>query len=407
MTLRTLKDLDVLGKTVLCRVDLNVPMHHGKVEDATRIERLVPTLKALIARRAKVVVLSHFGRPDGEFKFDMTLAPLADALSVALGGKDVKFAVDCIGPVAKAAVADLGEGEVLLLENLRFHPGETANDPAFVDELAKLGDVYVNDTFSCSHRNHASIVGLPTRMPSAAGLLMEDEIENLERVLTNPEQPMAAIVGGSKVSTKLELLDCLIEKSQFLVIGGAMANTFLSAKGYGIGKSLHEKKLVKTAADIMKRAESKNCEIILPSYVVVAKELKEKAECQVVPVDAVPSDSMILDIGPVALARLTEKLASIRTLLWNGPMGAFEYRPFDVGTISLARSVAAYTQKGTLTSVAGGGDVVAALGCAGLANAFSYISTAGGAFLKWLEGEDLVGVEVLRGEIRVPHKKIV
>lgn len=397
MKLKTLSDFKgkLAGKVVLCRVDLNVPMISGRVEDATRIRKIVPTIQELVKQNARVVVLSHFGRPDGKFVRDMSLAPLTNALSEALDGVEVKFALDCIGETAKEAIDNLGNGEVLLLENLRFHAGEESNNPKFVEELAGLGDFYINDTFSCSHRKHASIVGIAKKLPSAAGLLMQEEIENLERILTSSTHPMAAIVGGSKVSTKLKLLNTLVKKVDLLVIGGAMANTFLKAAGHKIGKSMHEESLVETALQIMEKAKKNNCEIFLPVDVVAAKDLGNSPECTVVPVSKIPTDSMALDIGPDSITILAEKLRKFRTLVWNGPLGAFEYRPFDVATISLARTVAAFTEGGSLISVAGGGDIVAALNVAGLTESFTYISTAGGAFLDWLQGDGLPGIDVL------------
>lgn len=393
--LRTLKDIDVKGKVVLCRVDLNVPMKHGRVEDATRIIRIVPTIEHLVKEKAKVVVISHFGRPKGEFVRDMSLAPLADDLSRALGGMEVKFALDCIGKPAKDAISAMKDGEVLLLENLRFHAGEEKNNPEFVEQLASLGDIFVNDTFSCSHRAHASITGVAEKLTAVAGLLMQEEVESLEKVLKNPQKPMAAIVGGSKVSTKLELLQTLVNEVNLLVIGGAMANTFLSAKGYNIGKSMYEKDLVADAKQIIEKAQKSGCEIFLPSDVMVAKELKERPDCKVLNVDDVSGDYMILDIGPATVAQLADKLAACKTVVWNGPVGAFEFRPFDVGSIAIAQNIAALTSAGKIISVAGGGDVVAALGVSGLSDSFSYISTAGGAFLDWMQGNGLPGVDVL------------
>lgn len=395
MSIRTLNDLDVNGKTVLCRVDLNVPIIQGKVEDATRITKIVPTIEHLAERGAKVVLLSHFGRPKGEFNREMSLAPLTNYLSEALGGKPIKFAVDCIGEAAEKAIAEMEKGDVLLLENLRFHAGEEKNNPKFTETLAKLGDAYVNDTFSCSHRAHASIVGLAKKLPSAAGLLLQSEVESLTDLLGEAEHPMAAIVAGSKVSTKLALLQTLVKKVDMLVIGGAMANTFLKAKGYQIGKSLYEAELVPTAVEIFDKAAKANCEIFLPVDVVVAKELKEQPECNIVSVEKVPAKSMILDLGPETVAQLHEKLKRFKTVVWNGPVGAFEFRPFDVASISIARSIATLTATNGLKSVAGGGDVLAALSCAGLQESFTYLSTAGGAFLEWLEGAELPGVAVL------------
>jgi phosphoglycerate kinase len=394
--LYTLEDLNVTHKTVLCRVDLNVPMQGGRIEDTTRIEELVPTLQWLMARKAKIIVISHFGRPKNGFDRSLSLAPLANALGKVLGGVEVKFAVDCIGHSAQEAVAALKEGEILLLENVRFHAGEEANDPEFVKALASLADCYVNDTFSCSHRKHASIYGVARLLPSAAGKLLQKEIHNIEKVLTNPPKPMTVIIGGAKVSTKLGVLHNLTQKANNIVIGGAMANTFLKAEGYEIGTSLYEKELVGEAKSILQKAKANNCQVIVPSQVVVAGKLIDKPQTQVVPVTNIPKDSMVLDIGPAVVGQIAKVLSESKTVVWNGPLGAFEYRPFDVGTISVARCVAAYTNKGNLTSLAGGGDVVAALGAAGLTSSFTYISTAGGAFLEWLEGKELPGIEVLR-----------
>lgn len=396
--LRSIDELAVEGKTVLVRVDLNVPMQHGKVDDDTRITRLVPTLNYLINRGAKVVVLSHFGRPKGQFVREMSLAPLVDGLSDALGGKNVHFGVDCIGTAAKEAVQSLNNGDIVLLENLRFHAGEEENDRAFTKQLAALGDIYINDAFSCSHREHASIVGLASLLPNAAGYLLQDEIGNLERILANPQLPMASIVGGSKVSTKLELLNSLVSRVSMLVIGGAMANTFLKSQGLGIGCSLYEPELVATARTIMEKAARLGCEIVLPQDVVVAEGIRERVPCQIRSADSVPDHMMILDIGPKTVASLIEKLEKVNTVIWNGPMGAFEHKPFDVGTVSIARMVAELTLSGRLASVAGGGDIVSALAGAGLSESFTYISTAGGAFLEWLEGKDLPGIAALRAK---------
>ena len=390
----TLSGLDVSNTTVLVRTDLNVPMEHGKISDTTRVARVVPTLQALLKQNATVVVLSHFGRPKGTFVPGMSLAPLVDALSDALG-TPVKFGVDCVGEEAQRAVDALQSGEVLLLENLRFHKEEESNDPTFARELASLGDVYVNDAFSCSHRAHASIVGIPDYLPAAAGLLMQEELDALTDILRNPEAPVAAVVGGSKISTKLELLDALVETVDVLVIGGGMANTFLAAQGYAIGQSLYEKKLVGTAKKILTKAPELSCEILLPEDVVAIIELTERASCQVMPVDKLPKDRMIIDIGPKTAAHISRRLADCKTVVWNGPMGAFEYSPFDVGTISVARTVAGLTFTGKVKSIAGGGDTVSALARAGLRDSFTYLSTSGGAFLEWLEGKTLPGVEAL------------
>jgi phosphoglycerate kinase len=393
---RTLDDLDPAGKTVLVRIDLNVPMQDGEVADATRIERIVPTLRELLDKRAKVVALSHFGRPKGKRQSSMSLAPLCEPLGEALGGIKVAFAEDCIGAPAEQAVRSLQPGTVLLLENLRFHPGEEANDPHFADTLARLGELYVGDAFSAAHRAHASVVGLAERLPSAAGRLMQAEIEALTRVLEDPERPVVAIVGGAKVSTKLELLGNLIGKVDGLILGGGMANTFLLAKGVSVGKSLCERDMAETAREIMARAKEKGCDILLPVDARIAKEFKEGAKASVVPVDQVPDDAIILDIGPATEKLFCERIASAKTVLWNGPLGAFEIPPFDAGTNVVARKVAELTAAKKLMSVAGGGDTLSALAHAGALERLSYVSTAGGAFLEWLEGKTLPGVAVLQ-----------
>jgi phosphoglycerate kinase len=397
--LKILQDLDVNKKTVIVRVDLNVPIIYGKVEDATRIIRLVPTLEYLLSNNAKIVVISHFGRPGGKVNRDMSLAALADELSKALGGKEVKFGVDCIGTSAIEAVSSMQYGEIILMENLRFHPGEEENDTQFAAELAKLGEIYINDTFSCSHRNHASITGLAKLLTSAAGFLLQDEINNLEKIFKDPKLPIAAIVGGSKVSTKLGLLQALIDKVSMLAIGGAMANTFLKALGYNIGASLFEEKLLPDAQKIVEWAKEKGCDLILPIDIVTSLTLQPPSEFRIVDINNVDNDSMILDIGPKTVNLIVQKLANIKTLVWNGPLGAFEYKPFDISTVSLAREISALSNEGRLISVAGGGDIVSALTNAGLDNNFSYISTAGGAFLEWLEGKELPGIEVLKNSV--------
>jgi len=392
---RTLDQLDVSGKTVLVRVDFNVPMADGQVTDATRIERAVPTIRRLTEAGAKVVLLSHFGRPKGKRVADQSLRPLVEPLSRALGGQTVAFAEDCVGPAAEAAVAALPPGGVLLLENLRFHAGEEGNDDAFADGLAKLGDIYVDDAFSCAHRAHASVEALARRLPAAAGLLMQAELEALSKGLEHPQRPVAALVGGAKVSTKLDLLGNLVEKVQLLVIGGGMANPFLFAQGKPVGRSLCEKDLADTAREIMAKAAAAGCEIVLPVDAVVAAEFKAHAASETVGVDAVPEDRMILDIGPQSAAAINQRLAGCRTLVWNGPLGAFEIAPFDFGTVAVAKEAAKLTAARTLVSVAGGGDTVAALVHAGVLEDFSYVSTAGGAFLEWLEGKTLPGVQAL------------
>ncbi|MGH6898926.1 MAG: phosphoglycerate kinase [Geminicoccaceae bacterium] len=394
--LRTLDDLEVAGRTVLVRLDLNVPMQDGEVSDATRIERSVPTVKELLGKGTKVVVLAHFGRPKGKREAAMSLAPLAAPLGQALGGMDVAFAEDCIGEPAKRAVAALQPGHVLLLENLRFHPGEEKNDPDFADALASLGEIYVDDAFSAAHRAHASITGIAERLPAAAGRLMQAEVEALTRALEDPERPLAALVGGAKVSTKLELLGNLVDKVDLLVLGGGMANTFLLARGVAVGRSLCERDMTDTAREIMAKADGKGCAIVLPTDGRIAKELEPGAASEVVAIDQVPDDAMILDVGPRSVELIQKHVAESRTVVWNGPLGAFEIPPFDAGTSEVAREVAALTQAGVLMSVAGGGDTLAALAEAGVLEQFSYVSTAGGAFLEWLEGKELPGVAVLR-----------
>ena len=392
---RTIDELDVAGKRVLLRADFNVPMKKGQVTDRTRIERGAVTIAELAKRGAKVIVVSHFGRPDGKRVPEMSLAPIAPVLSEALKGKPVAFAEDCIGEPASAAVAKLKPGDVLLLENLRFHAEEEKNDPGFAKALASLGDLYVNDAFSTAHRAHASTEAIARLLPSAAGRLMEAELDHLERALGNPERPLAAIVGGAKVSTKLELLGNLIAKVDLLVIGGGMANTFLHAQGIGIGKSLAERDMAATATAILDKARARKAEIALPLDAVVAPELKAGVPAKTVAIGAVPADQMILDVGPATVADLKRRLAGCRTLVWNGPVGAFETAPFEAGTVALANYAADLTQAGKLLSVAGGGDTVAALAQAGVSEKFSYVSTAGGAFLEWLEGKTLPGVAAL------------
>lgn len=404
VTLPTLESLDVTGRTVLVRVDLNVPMHAGRVTDATRITRIVPTLQYLLERNAKVVIMSHLGRPK-TYDAALSLAPLVDALSSVLWDRPVRFSPDCIGTAARHAVEGASAGDVVLMENLRFHAEEEGNDAAFGAALAALGDVYVNDAFSCSHRAHASIVGLNPHLPSAAGRLMQEEVTALTRVLANPERPLTAIVGGSKVSTKLELLSHLIDKVDNLVIGGAMANTFLFAQGIGVGTSLCESEMAHTARDILAKAESKQCQIILPVDAVVAKQFKAHAASVVCDIDAIPQDTMMLDVGPRSLLALQEVIANSKTLVWNGPVGAFETAPFDATTVQIARMVAAASRRGALHSVAGGGDTVAALCHAGLAGELSYLSTAGGAFLEWLEGKELPGIAALMTQANATRRQ--
>jgi len=391
---RTIDDLDMEGKAVLTRVDLNVPIENGRVTDATRIEKIVPTIKAIQARGGKPVLLAHFDRPKGKRVEGMSLRQVVPALEEALG-QPVAFASDCIGPEAKRAVAAMQPGDVLLLENTRFHEGEEKNDATFTASLAALGQVYVNDAFSAAHRAHASTEGLARLMPAAAGKLMEAELKALDAALGKPQRPVVAVVGGAKVSTKIALLGNLVTKVDHLIIGGGMANTFLMADGLEIGKSLAERDMADTVRAIVASAKEANCRIHLPADVVVARELRAGAASQVVPVTACPPDAMILDAGPKTVAALIEVFECARTVLWNGPLGAFEIPPFDAATNEAARAVARLTREGKLTSVAGGGDTVAALNKAGVAQDFSFISTAGGAFLEWMEGKELPGVAAL------------
>ena len=392
---KTLDDIDVAGKRVFLRADLNVPMRDGAVSDATRISRLVPTITELADKGAIVIVASHFGRPKGEPVLEMSLAPLAGPLSAALGGRNVSFANDCIGAEAQKVVGAVSGGHVVLLENLRYHEGEELNDPDFAAELAKLADVYVNDAFSAAHRAHASTEALARLLPAAAGRMMQAELDALESALGNPERPVGAIVGGAKVSTKLDLLGNLVGKVDMLAIGGAMANTFLHALGTDVGKSLCEHDMADTAREILGWADEAGCQIILPADAVVAREFAEGAPSEVVPVGAVPDDMMILDVGPGTANGLAAKLSDLKTLVWNGPLGAFEVPPFDAGTVMVAGVAAGLTRAGLLKTVAGGGDTVAALVAADVLGDFSYVSTAGGAFLEWLEGKDLPGVKAL------------
>jgi phosphoglycerate kinase len=393
---RTLDALKPEGRTVLVRLDLNVPMKDGEVADATRIERSMPTVRELIEKKAKVIILAHLGRPKGKREPSMSLEPLVGPIREALDGKEVGFVEDGAGEAARQAAQRLHPGEVVLLENLRFHPGEEKNDSALSDELARLGEIYVNDAFSCSHRAHASVVGLAERLSAYAGRLMQAELEALENALGNPKRPVAALVGGAKVSTKLDLLGNLIEKADVLVLGGGMANTFLLARGTPIGRSLCEREMLDTAREIMGKAESKDCEILLPGDARVAKEFKEGAASREIAVGEVAEDDMILDIGPATAKEISDRLADCRTVVWNGPLGAFEIRPFDAGTGAVAKEVARLTRSGRLLSVAGGGDTLSALRRASVLDQLSYASTAGGAFLEWLEGKELPGVAALR-----------
>jgi phosphoglycerate kinase len=391
---KTLDDMDLAGKTVLVRVDINVPVEDGVVTDTTRIDRIAPTVRDILGAGGKPVLMAHFGRPKGKVVPEMSLGLIRETVEEVLG-VPVRFASDCIGGPAKTAVAALAPGEVLLLENTRFHEGETANDPMFAASLAALGEAYVNDAFSAAHRAHASTEGIARLLPSAAGRLMEAELKALQAALGTPERPVVAVVGGAKVSTKLELLSNLVRKVDHLVIGGGMANTFLAAKGIDVGKSLAEHEMTDTANEILARADEAACEIILPSDVVVAREFAAGAASETVAADACPPDAMILDAGPDSVARIEAVFEAARTLIWNGPLGAFEIAPFDTATNAAASKAAALTAAGSLISVAGGGDTVAALNKSGAADQFTYVSTAGGAFLEWMEGKELPGVAAL------------
>jgi len=393
-TFRTIDDLDVTGKRVLVRADLNVPMKDGIVTDTSRIDRQAPTIRDLAARGARVIVCSHFDRPKGKVVPSMSLAPVAAPLAKAVG-RPVAFASDCIGKVAEDAVAKLKAGDVLLLENTRFHAGEEKNDPEMAKELAKLADIYVNDAFSSAHRAHASTEAVAHLLPNAAGRSMQAELTHLKKALDDPERPVMAVIGGAKVSTKIALLENLVKRVETLVIGGAMANTFLAAEGKDVGKSLYEKDHLETARRVIALANESGAAILLPTDVVVAKEFKAGAASRTVAVDKVAPDDMILDVGPATVEEFGTFLHNTRTLVWNGPLGAFETPPFDKGTVAAAKLVAARTKAGQLLSVAGGGDTVSALNKAGVTGDFSYVSTAGGAFLEWMEGLELPGVEAL------------
>jgi phosphoglycerate kinase len=396
MPWKTLDEMDLAGKVVLTRVDINVPMEGARVTDMTRIDKIRPTVDDIVAKGGKVVLLAHFDRPKGKVVPEMSLGRVKDALAGSLG-RTVIFATDCVGEAAAAAIAKAGPGEVVLLENTRFHPGEEKNDPELAAQLAKLGDVYVNDAFSAAHRAHASTEGLARLLPAAAGRLMEAELKALDAALGSPKRPVVAVVGGAKVSTKIELLANLVTKVDHLVIGGGMANTFLVAEGIEVGRSLAEREMAETAREIRHRAQNAGCQIHLPVDVVVAREFKAGAESQTVSVYKCPPDAMILDAGPETVKALESVFAGARTLIWNGPLGAFEIEPFDAATNAAALAAARLTREGKLISVAGGGDTVAALNAAGAAEDFTFISTAGGAFLEWMEGKELPGVKALMG----------
>ncbi|MDE2463105.1 MAG: phosphoglycerate kinase [Alphaproteobacteria bacterium] len=398
----TLDDLDVRSKRVLVRADLNVPVRDGQITDSLRIDRQAPTIRELAEKGARVIVLSHFERPKGKRVPEMSLKPIAPALAKAIG-RPVAFADDCVGKTAQKAVDALADGQVLLLENTRFHGGEESNDPAFRDALAALGDLYVNDAFSAAHRAHASTEGLAHVLPSAAGRAMQAELVHLAAALDDPKHPVIAVVGGAKVSSKIAVIEHLMDKVDVLVIGGAMANTFLAAEDIAVGRSLYEPDQLKTAQRIVGLATISGTVLILPQDVVVAKEFKPDAQFRTCKAREVAPDEMILDVGPATIAEFERRLHTANTLVWNGPLGAFETVPFDAGTVHAARLVAARTHAGALLSVAGGGDTVSALNHAGVGDQFTYVSTAGGAFLEWLEGRELPGVAALaanKGKIR-------
>jgi phosphoglycerate kinase len=394
MAAKTLDDFAPAGKRVLLRADLNVPVQNGKISDLTRLERLSPTIRELSENGAKVIVCSHFDRPKGKRVPEMSLRPIAVALAQVLG-RPVAFAEDCVGEPAAAAIAAMANGDVLVLENTRYHAGEETNDPMLAKALAALADVYVNDAFSAAHRAHASTEGVAHLLPSYAGRLMQAELSALEAALGTPERPVAAIVAGSKVSTKLDLLTNLLEKVDILVIGGAMANTFLAAQGYDVGKSLQEPDLHATALNILAEAQAKGCEIVLPVDLVVSEKFAANPPTLTVPASAVPAGMMALDVGPATVAAFIKRLPEIKTIIWNGPLGAFEIPPFDAATNALAQAVADATAKSGLISVGGGGDTVSALRAAGVADRLTYVSSAGGAFLEWMEGKTLPGVAAL------------
>jgi phosphoglycerate kinase len=394
-SVRSIEGVDVAGKRVLVRVDFNVPIESGVVADATRLERVLPTIAKLAKAKAKVIVLSHLGRPKGVISPDTSLWPVAEKMRELMPGTTIHFIGDCFGEEARRGVAAVKPGEVAVLENVRYYSGEEKNDREFAKALAELGDIYVNDAFSAAHRAHASIEALAHLRPAYAGLLLKAEVDALGKALENPARPVMAIVGGAKVSTKIEVLTHLVTRMDQLAVGGGMANTFLAAKGFNTGTSLVEPEFVETAKDIMARANRFGCEIVLPTDVVVAKEFKPGVAWQVCPVGAVPADAMILDFGPESVADLKRRLAGVKTVLWNGPLGAFETAPFGEGTFALAREVARLTREGKLVSVAGGGDTVRALNVVGATDDLTYVSTAGGAFLEWLGGTKLPGVVAL------------
>ncbi|MEQ9116051.1 MAG: phosphoglycerate kinase [Rickettsiales bacterium] len=399
----SVRDFDVSGKTVILRTDFNVPIIKGKITDESRIERSMATIKYLINNKAKIIVLSHFDRPQGKFNPDMSLAPIVDSVSSLLGNKQVHFAYDIMSSAAEKQVHKLTPGEILIAENIRFHPEEESNSKEFAKKLAGLADFYINDAFSCSHRAHASIEAITEFLPSAAGLLHEEEINSLNKYIDYSKK-IFAITGGAKVSSKIDLLSNLIKKASYLVIGGAMANTFLKANGLNVGKSLYEEDQISTAKKILNEATKNNCQIILPSDVVTAKNKKSgRHKSRVVDSNKVSSNEMILDIGPQTITDIIEKMLNAKIVIWNGPLGAFEYRPFDIGTTTISRAIAKYTKQKKIISVAGGGDVVSAIHQSGLEDNFSYISTGGGAFLEWLSSTKMPGIIALKKNYEKNH----
>lgn len=393
-TLPTLDNVQVQGKVVLVRIDLNIPMYEGKILDYARVERIIPTLRELLHHQAKVVVLSHFGRPKGKARPDMTLKPLAEVLSRLLN-HEVVFTQECTSLQTRSLISSLKNGDIAMLENLRFNPGEESNNLNFAQELAQLGDLYVNDSFSVSHRAHASVEGITHYLPSYAGRLMEEEIQALERTLGTPQRPIAAFVAGSKISTKLSLLKNLISKVDYLILGGGIANTFLLARGIAVGSSLVEESMTGAAQEIEEAARKHNCTLVLPQDVMVAMEHEASLYHQVMSLDDIQSNQKIYDIGPETQNYLKDLLQQVKTVVWNGPLGVFEQPPFDTGTNEVALAAASLTQQGKLFTIAGGGETVAALNASGAGQHFSYLSTAGGAFLEWLEGKTLPGVKAL------------
>jgi phosphoglycerate kinase len=396
--IQTITDFNVRGKKVILRLDLNLPIVQGKVTDLYRLKRSLPTLEYLIKNGAKIIILSHFGRPKGKFCPSMSLAPIVDTLSLALGGQEIKFLLDIMAPDVPGKINALQEGEIILAENIRFHQEEERNDLGFAKKIADLGDLYINEAFSCSHRAHASIVSIPKFLPGAVGFLFSEELTTLEKYLTNPMGPVVALTGGSKISSKIKMLASLVHKVDVLVVGGAMANTFLKALGHSIGKSVHEPDQCEAAQEIIKTAKANDCSIIFPYDVVTARSLSNDGACRVANISDIKDDEMILDVGPSFIFDILNCLSKAKTVIWNGPLGAFEHTPFDIGTSTISRAIAGLTAYKDLISVAGGGDVVAAINAAKLGKSFTYISTGGGAFLKWLEGGQLEALAGLTKE---------